>query len=425
MKLQIVGCSHHTASIELREQLAFAPEQIPDALRQLKSDFPRTEAVLLSTCNRVELYTGATQIENIPPSSSLIGFLASFHGLDVDDIQDKVFEYERERAIQHLFTVAASLDSMVMGEAQILSQVKAAYHTATENEFAGPMMHAAFQGAIRVAKRVAKETTIHQSRVSIPSVAVADFASHIFERFDDKNVLVIGAGEMGEETLRYLIDEGARDVNVVNRNFERAKSLAATFDGKPAPWSDLNQLLVDADLVISTTGAAEPIVTLDDFKAVESARFQRTLVVLDLAVPRDFDPKIDDCIGVYLYSIDDLQKVCEKNRSRRKKEWPKAQKIVDQETVKFSAELRHRITGPTIQQLKQNTQTLKQAELSRLFNKLNSLDPEERSEIEYSFDRLINKLLHPPLESLRDEVNNEDDSHSLLDALKRLFQLGD
>lgn len=424
MKLQLVGCSHHTSSVEVRERLAFTKSQIPDALSRFRSAFPKTEAVLLSTCNRVELYTGATQLEFLPASDDIVDFLADFHGLRSGDIKANLFEYDRDEAVRHLFTVAASLDSMVMGEAQILSQVKEAYQTANEHNFTGPMMHAAFQGAIRVARRVAKETSIHQNRISIPSVAVADFARQIFETFEDKNVLVVGAGEMAEETLRYLVDEGAKNVHVVNRNRERAELLAEKFNGQAAPWSDFQELLVQADLVISTTSATEPIVSLQDYKQLESIRFQRTLVVLDLAVPRDFDPAIDECLGVYLYSIDDLQRVCERNKRKRQKEWPKAQKIVDQETQRFDSDLKHRLTGPAIRELKSNVDELKSAELARLFNKLERIDEGSKKEIERSVDRLINKMLHPPLESLRDDAG-KDESHGLLDALKKLFQLSE
>lgn len=424
MKLQLVGCSHHTTRVELRERIAFTRDQVPEALSRLRSTFPRTEAVLLSTCNRVELYTAADDTEQAPTGEQIIQFLADFHGLSSDDIAGGLFLRNRDEAIRHLFRVAASLDSMVMGEAQILSQVKEAYQVASDGDFTGPLTHAAFQHAIRVARRVASETTIHQRRVSIPSVAVADFASQIFERFDDKQVLVIGAGEMARETLRYLTDAGARHVVIINRNVERAQQLATEFNGRIAPWEQLHDRLIEADLVLSTTGAREPIMSAEEFRAIDAARYQRTLFILDLAVPRDFDPAIGDCLGVYLYSIDDLQQACETNRKEREKEWPKAQRIIDLETDRFLAEWNHRITGPAIRQLRETTEQLKQQELQRLFYKLGDIHPGVADEIRMSFDRLVNKLLHPPLESLRDEAH-KGSPHGLLDALKRLFQLKD
>ncbi|MCA9151796.1 MAG: glutamyl-tRNA reductase [Planctomycetales bacterium] len=424
MKLQLVGCSHHTARVELRERLAFSREQVPEALRRLRSAWPDAEAVLLSTCNRVELYTAASRVEQAPTGDEAIEFLADFHGLRATEIAGELFQRNRDEAIRHLFRVAASLDSMVMGEAQILSQVKEAYQLASDGEFTGPLTHAAFQCAMRVARRVATETAIHQRRVSIPSVAVADFARQIFERFDDKQTLVIGAGEMSRETLRYLVDEGARKITIINRNLERARELSTEFGGEVAPWDELAHHLTLADLVVTATGATEPIFTLDQYRAIEADRYQRTLFVLDLAVPRDFDPAIGDCLGVYLYSVDDLQKACETNRRQREKEWPKAQRIIDLETERFLADWNHRITGPAIQQLRESTEVVKQAELQRLLNKLGSVDDQVESEIRASFDRLVNKLLHPPLESLRHEAKHGT-PHGLLDALRRLFQLKD
>ncbi|MCP4191502.1 MAG: glutamyl-tRNA reductase [Planctomycetaceae bacterium] len=424
MKLQLVGCSHHTTPIEVREQLAFSPDQIPVALSKLRSSFPNTEAVLLSTCNRVELYTAAEDGATAPRDDQIIEFLAGFHGLKANQIAKELFLRERDEAVRHLFRVAASLDSMVMGEAQILSQVKEAYRVANDGDYTGPMTHSAFQGAMRVASRVATETAIHQRRVSIPSVAVADFASQIFERFDDKQVLVIGAGEMGRETLNYLIDAGVQHVTIINRNQKRAEELAQEFNGQTAAWNDLPTLLSQADLVISTTGASEPIFTLEDYRRIETDRYQRTLFILDLAVPRDFDAAIGDCLGVYLYSVDDLQKTCETNRKKREKEWPKAQRIIDVETDRFLAKWNHRITGPTIRQLQESTDRLKKTEIQRLMNKLGDVDDATEKEIQMSFDRLVKKLLHPPLESLRDEAE-KGTPHGLLDALKRLFQLRD
>jgi glutamyl-tRNA reductase len=424
MKLQMVGCSYQNAPIEKRERLAFDPSQAGQALAGLHERFPRSEAVLLSTCNRVEIYTAAEDAASAPTHEQVAQFVADFHRLPLYDVFDDLFERTGEDAARHLFTVAASLDSMVLGEPQILSQVKQAYELANRCNCTGPLTHSIFQAAVRVARRVQTETQLHQKRVSIPSVAVADFASQIFERFDDKQVLVVGAGEMAEETLRYLQDEGAHRVTVVNRNYDRAKELAQRWQGAVEPWDRLSDLLVSADLVISTTGATEPIVTLSDFRRIESQRYQRPLFVLDLAIPRDFEPGIGDCLGVYLYSIDDLQSACSRNRADRDKELPAAVHIVEDETARFMADLHHRATGPIIKRLREGWQQPKDDELRRLFNKLDQLDEKSRDEIRQSFDRLINKLLHPPLESLRSEAQTGP-PHGLMDALKRLFQLKD
>jgi glutamyl-tRNA reductase len=229
---------------------------------------------------------------------------------------------------------------------------------------------------------------------------------------------------MGDETLRYLQEEGARDITVVNRTKERAEEMAAKWSGRAAPWEELHDQLIAADLVVSTTGATEPIVTLADFRRLEPQRYQRPLFVLDLAMPRDFDPAIGGELGVYLYCIDDLKAACEKNRRDRDIELPKAIAIIEAEAAEFMADLNRRATGPIIRRLKQGWKQPMEDELRRLFNKLPELDETSRAEIEQSFNRLVNKLLHPPLESLRDESRGGV-PHGLLDALKRLFQLKD
>jgi glutamyl-tRNA reductase len=424
MKYQMCGLSHHTASVEVRGRVAFSAEQARKALSSLRARFPAVEAVVLSTCNRVEIYTAGDTPAGVPSHQQVAEFLADFHGLNLPEIFDDLFERTGEDVVRHLFHVAASLDSMVIGEPHIVAQIKQAYELACERDSTGPLTNQAFQAALRVAKRVASETSINEKRVSIPSVAIADFAKQIFERFDDKRVLVIGAGEMAEETLRYLQDEGARDVRVLNRNYERAEQLAGAWQGKPARWEQLDNELAAADLVISTTASSEPIMTAQRFLPIEAARYQRPLFILDLALPRDFDPAIGQSLGVYLYSIDDLREACDRNRKEREKEWPAALRIVEQETTRFMADLNHRATGPIIKRLKQGWQQTTQDELRRLLNKLPDLSEREQLEISQSFDRLINKLLHPPLESLRDEAAHGM-PHALLDAFKRLFQLKD
>lgn len=424
MKLQMVGCSHHSSSVAIRERLAFNADQTRQALSALRERYPDLEAVLLSTCNRVELYVASENASSCPSHREVINFLAEFHGLNAAEIFDELFERTGEDAVRHLFTVAASLDSMVVGEAQILGQVKQAYELATAGNCTGPLTHSAFQAAMRVAKRVATETALNQKRVSIPSVAVADFAKQFFERFDDKQVVVVGAGEMSEETLNYLKDEGARHITIVNRNAERALELAERHGGASATWDQLADLLVQADLVVSATGATAFIVNATEFRRIHQQRFERPLFVLDLAVPRDFDPRIGDYAGVYLYAIDDLRQACDANRRAREREWPKAERIIDEETARYMADLHHRATGPTIRRLKERADEIKLDELDRLLKKLGPVEPKVRDEIQRGFDRLVNKLLHPPLESLRDEAQ-KGSPHGLLDALRRLFQLRD
>jgi glutamyl-tRNA reductase len=380
--------------------------------------------VLLSTCNRVEVYS-ASEAETAGPNHQQVAkFLVEFHGLEPEWLESGFFQQSGEAAVWHLFTVTASLDSLVLGEPQILAQVKQAYQLAQQHHSAGPLTHDMFQAALRVAKRVARETSLYEKRVSIPSVAIGDFARQIFDTFDDKRVLVIGAGEMGQETLRYLRDGGARHVTIVNRSPARAAELAEQFAGRAAPWEELDQHLIDADLIVSTTGAGEPIVSLDRFQRIEPQRYQRPLLILDLAVPRDFDPAISDRLGVYLYSVDDLQAAAAHNRQQRDAELPAALAIVEEETRLFMEQMHHRATGPIIQRLRENWQSLREQELRRLFNKLPNLDAATKAEIDQAFERYANKLLHPPLQQLRDD-SRQGHPHGLMEALKRLFHLKD
>jgi len=425
MNLCMVGCSHQKSAIDLRERLAFTPDQAADALTAWKESHPEVEAVLLSTCNRTELYAASTGEDTRPAGETLAEYLAGWHSIPLDEIAGQLVTLDGDAVVAHLFRVAASLDSMVVGEPQILAQVKEAYELACKLGSAGPHTHGCFQAALRVARRVASETSLHRHRVSIPSVAIADFASRIFETFDDKRVLVIGAGEMADETLRYLRDAGAKHFTVLNRDARRAEVLADEWNASPAQWGDLHRELVSADLVISTTAAGHAIVTLDYYRQhIAEPRNQRPLFVLDLAMPRDFDPAIGEELGAYLYSIDDLQAACAQNRKIRERELPQVEKIITAETERFLTDTRLQASSPLITQLRSEWDVVKEAELARLLNKLEGADDATKAEVTRFADRLVNKLLHPPMESLRDEAASGKSS-GLLDALRRLFQLNE
>jgi glutamyl-tRNA reductase len=424
MTLAFVGGSHRTVPMALRERLAFSAEQAADALRRFRERFPGREAVLLSTCNRVEFYA-AGENEAVPPApGQLVDFLAECRGIDAAILKPVLAGENDDAAVHHLFAVASGLDSMVLGEPQIVAQVKQAWALAQEHRTAGPLTGEMFQAALRTAKRVATETAIGRERLSIPSIAVADFARGVFERFDDKRVLLIGAGKMAHETLRYLREAGARDVVIVNRSAARAADLAGRLGVRAGRFDDLTDELVKADLVVSTTGATEPVVTLEMFAGAERRRVGRPLLVLDLAVPRDFDPRIGSRAGVWLYSIDDLGAACDANRKTRAREMPGALAIVDEETRRFMGDLHHRSSAPIIEQLRAGWTETGEGELDRLFRRLPGLDEQARAEIRQSFQRYAAKLLHSPLTSLRNE-SHSGPPHGLLDALRRLFDLKD
>lgn len=424
MKLRMLGCSHHATPLEVREQVAFSPQQVIEALGMLKGMYPDGELVLLSTCNRVELYVGGMEAEGVPELVELERFLSDFHGVGVRTIQTYFQGREDESAIEHLFSVASSIDSLVVGESQISSQVSNAYETSRSMGFAGSVMHTLFQHANLVSKRVSNETEIHRRRISVPSVAVSEVASEFFERFDDKRVVVIGSGEMGVDTLEYLMDAGAKSIDIVNRSWERAEAVAQRFGVRAAVWDQLDGLLVQADMVVSTTGATDPIMTESRFRGIHSKRTRGNLLILDLAVPRDFEAAIGRMPSVYLYSVDDLQSVCQRNEAFRRQQFPKARRIIEEEVQRLISDWNLRASGDTIRALRAQAELIRDAELQRLFGKqaMQGLDPLVQQEVQQTLDRVINKLLHSPLQSLR-EAPHEAQRDSLVDALRRLFQL--
>ena len=360
----------------------------------------------------------------MPSYTQMVQLLADQSGVGSSEIEDQLFTYLDQDAVKHLFSVTSSMDSMVVGETQILSQVKRAYEIAAQSHSSVSTIHKIFQNAIRVAKRISNETELHKNRVSVPSVAICDLAKQIFETLKGKRVLIVGAGQMAEETLNYIRDEGCRDIVIVNRTVSTAQELAAKFDGQVGSWDQLSDEIVRADLVVGTTGAEQPIVTAAMFREIEKQRQKASLFVLDLAVPRDFDSQIADFDNVYLYTLDDLQRECDRNRRGRESQFPKAKKIIEQETGLFFDDALRREGGATIAQFKQQAHQAKEIELQRLKNRLEGISPEQMEQIEVAFHRLTNKILHPPLKSLQTDVS-ADKHHGLMDALKKLFQLGD
>ena len=424
--LQVVYCNHQTATLSVREKLAFSVEKLQQAYAELRQRFPLAEAVVLSTCNRVEIYTAQESPDSAPTHRELVDFFAEFHHVPVSDFIEDFLERTGPDAVRHLFQVTSSVDSMVLGEPQIVGQVKDAYRFAQENDACGPLTHSLFQGAIRVSSRVRTETKLSEGRVSIASIAVGEFGKSIFDRFDDKCVLVIGAGEMAEETLRYLSAEGVREIIVANRNPERAQLLASQFDrARPESFEQLDRWMANADVIVSTTGATQPIVDAARFRAVRKQSGDKPVFILDLGAPRDFAAAVGDIDdNVFLYDIDALTTTCDRNRKARQKEIDRALKIIDDETDRFMQEIYHRATGPIVKRLREQWHDISRDELERLRGKLSHLNPADVEAVERSIERIVNKLLHPPLEALRQEAK-DGTPHGLLDALRRLFHLRD
>ena len=426
MNVLVVSCNHHKAGVQLRERLAFPnSEKLQQAYHQWQKVHPDSELVVLSTCNRVEIYA-ADERDNANVSfDDITKFISQFHNVATDEFIDSVLAQSGVDAVSHLFQVACSIDSMVLGEPQIVNQVKEAYRVAQEHDACGPLTNVLFQHALKVSAQVRTETGLADGRVSIASVAVGDFGKSIFSRFDNKTVLVIGAGEMAEETLTYLKSEGASRIVVANRNRDRAERLAAQFHGEAVDYATLDDWLTKADVIVSTTGSSEILISKDRFAAARDRSDRHPIFILDLAAPRDFDPavaSVDE--NVFLYDIDALEETCNRNRQAREAEVQKAMIIIENQTQIFMQEIYHRATGPVIHRLREHWHEISRGELERLYRKLPNLDAEHRQAIESTIQRTVNKLLHPPLEALKDEAK-AGTPEGLLHAIRRLFLFGE
>jgi glutamyl-tRNA reductase len=331
VRLLALGVDHRSAPAAVREAIAFDGTKYARALSLFARTFPDNEFVILSTCNRVELYVAGNP-ENIPEIDALTDTLVQLHGVQSEVFAGHLVSYHDEGAVGHLFRVAASLESLVLGEGQILGQVRDAYRTAVDCKTVGPAFHTVFQAALRVGKLVRERTGMDQGKLSVASVAV-DVAKGVFDSFADKIVLVIGAGKMGELTLQHLKGLNPGQILVTNRNSDRALATAARWNGRAVPYERLEQALIDADLVISTTAAAEPVVTLEQYARVQRARGNRLALILDIAFPRDFDPRIGELEQVMLYHVDELRAQAEENRLSRQKGIDPALAIIEREAI--------------------------------------------------------------------------------------------
>jgi glutamyl-tRNA reductase len=423
MKLLAVSVNHRSAPVEVRERLAFDGDKLARALDELGARYD-SEAVILSTCNRVELYLARTDGPPPPEAALMAEFLAEIHQFPVAKIVPHLGEYRDAAAVHHLFRVVSSLDSLIVGEGQITGQVRRAYEQAQKHAAvgAGSLLHALFQHALRVAKRVRTETGIAHGHVSVSSAAI-DYVRQVFERFDDKTVLVIGAGKMGELTLRHLQQLRPRRIWLANRSVEKAEAMARASGGQAVAWTDLDGALVKADIVLSTTGAPEPIMTAERYAPIRARRPGGTVVILDIAVPRDFDPRIHDGDRTCLFNIDDLKRIREQTLRDRQKHVAPAEAIIDQEQARFLAAWQRRQGGPVIARLTQDFEAKRQAIVAQLLQRLDGrLSDADRAFIEGAFRLFQNQCLHGPMATLAEEAA-EGGHQTLLEALRKLFRL--
>jgi glutamyl-tRNA reductase len=420
-RVWLLGLNHTTAPLEVREKIAFTEEQARAAVKQLRERFTESEIVLLSTCNRVELYI-ARPVHGHPRAEEIAAFIAQFHAIEANQIAPHFYEKQGRDAVEHLFNVVSSLDSMVLGETQILGQVRQAYESANTIGAAGATLHPLFQRALSVGKQVHSQTSLSEGRVSIASAAV-DYASQIFDHFGDKTLLCVGAGKMAHLVLKHFSALKPGRKLICNRDPSRAENLAGKFGGEVVLFESLADHLVHADIVITSTGATQPIITRQQFEKILKARRYKPIFLIDIAVPRDIEPSVGELDSAYLYNMDDLQKVVSATQSQRGDALNRAREIITKQVDEFLAWNRSREVGPSIDALYKRYHAVAREELDRTLNKLPNLSEVEREHLEELSRRLVNKLLHDPIKALRESDNTHGPTSAYLHALSKLFDL--
>ncbi len=414
----VVGLSHRTAPVEVRERLAVAPERLEDELREIAATGSFDEALLVSTCNRVELY-----VTSANPAKAVQSARHTLTSRLPDDTSADVLYVERGIAVvRHAFRVASSLDSLVVGEPQILGQVKEAYDAARGAGTAGTLLGRCFRQAFSTAKRVRNETRIAEGTVSVSSIA-GELAKKIFGNLDGRRTLLLGAGEMGEAAARSLRQTGTQ-LHVINRSEERAEALAGSCGGRPVAYERLATELAEADVVIASTASTKFILTPDLMKGVVRSRRHRPLFIIDIAVPRDVDPRVGTMDNVFVYDVDDLQQVAEENLAVRAREAAQAERIIEEEVTSFSTWRRSLELAPTIVALRKRFGQVADEELRRALSRLENVNPSDRAVLEAMARSLVNKLLHQPMIQLK-AGTGEPDGAQLIDAARRLFAITD
>lgn len=418
-EIVLVGVNHKTAPVELREKLSFSENQRKQSLDFLRGHPHVSEAVVLSTCNRTEVYVSG----NDPGCcrQAVLSLFAQVKGVNVDEVLSALYVCRNEEAVEHLFLVTAGLDSMILGETQILGQVKEAYARSCESHCVGRIFHALFRQAVTAAKRVQAETAINESAASV-SYAAVELAKKLFRRLENRTVMLIGAGKMSELTLKHLHDQGVSRVVVVNRTHERAERLAACFGGISEEYEKRREWLTRADIVISSTGAPHLVLKKEDVAAAMRVRRGRPLFLIDIAVPRDIDPAVNQLDNVYLYDIDDLQAVVAANLKEREKEAQSARLIVAEEMAEFNAWLKTQQVVPLIAALRRKAENIRVAELNHSLKKLSNLSEKEKKHVDNLTRAIVNRILREPVLRIKElALAGHGDIYAA--SLTRLFDL--
>ena len=415
MNFQLIGVNHNSAPLEVRERLAVSEAQLPEAVRTLVKQPGVEEGMVLSTCNRVELLTSTRQ------SADLRGFLGTYFGLNAEALNSHIYEFQQREAVRHVFRVASSLDSMVVGEPQILGQVKEAYAVARGLGAIHSALEALLSRAFAVAKRVRSETAIGSSSVSIASVAV-ELAEKIFGSLENKTVYLVGAGKMAELAARHLMGRGAGKLLISNRTHERAVELAEAFGGQAIPFDQLYHMASHADIILTSTGASEPLFRREHGESLRSRRKNNPVFFIDIAVPRNVDPEVNRLDGMFVYDVDDFQTVAATNSAERKKEAERAEKIVEIEVDRFASRMRSLAVVPTILSLQEYCETIRQAEIDRIRGRLGQISSDQEAAIEAMTRAIINKLLHTPITTLKSSAS-EPEAATIHDMIRRIFNL--
>jgi glutamyl-tRNA reductase len=416
MNFQLLGVNHKTAPVEVRELLAIPERKLPEALRQLLNVPGVSEGLILSTCNRVEILARTKN-----GSTDLRHFLKEYFHLEPQSYEPHLYEYRANDAVRHVFRVAASLDSMVVGEPQILGQVKDAYATARAAGAVQSHLDLLLTRAFAVAKRVRTETAVGSSSVSVASVAV-ELASKIFGSLAGKQVCLVGAGKMSELAARHLLAKGAGPIFVANRTFDRAQILAEKFGGKAVRFDDLHRQCEQADIVITSTGSPVAIFRREHGELFLSRRRNRPMFFIDIAVPRDVDPEMNKLDGIFVYDIDDLQDAVSSHMEGRQQEAQRAEEIIEHEVERFRVRVHSLRLTPTIVSLQDQFETIRQAELDRVRGRLGKLTPEQEQAIDALSHGIVNKILHTPIRTLKTAAAGPEIT-TLIESFHKIFQL--